>query len=89
MSGVSELPIISSAPDQLRYGINASAASAAAPITAVHPVELIEQQYAKQQDANQKNLLARIYGSHMPMKLHMEQVRHTRTNELRQLSNEG
>lgn len=76
MSGMSELPILSSAPDQLRHGITALPAGAVA--AAVHPVQLIEQNFARQQDANQKSLLARVYGTHLPMKLHLEQVRHMR-----------
>ncbi len=72
MSGLSSLPLVSSAPDQLREGIGASSAGASAP--APHPVALIEHRFHRQQDANQKALLSRIYGSHMPMKMHMEQV---------------
>lgn len=71
-SGVSQLPIISSAPDQLREGIGACAVGAVA--SAPHPVALIERSFALQADANNKAMLARVYGSHMPMKLHMEQV---------------
>lgn len=74
MSGVSQLSIVSGAPDQLRHGIGAAAQSASAP-AALHPVQAIESNFLRQQDANQKNLLARIYGAHMPMKMHMEQVR--------------
>ena len=73
---LSELPILTNGPDQLRHGISSTAGGA--PPSLTHPVQLIEQTFAKQQDANQKNLLARVYGSHLPMKLHMEQVRKIR-----------
>ena len=69
---LSELPILTNGPDQLRHGISSTAGGA--PPSLTHPVQLIEQTFAKQQDANQKNLLARVYGSHLPMKLHMEQT---------------
>jgi hypothetical protein len=72
MSGISSLPIVSAAPDQLREGINASVIGSSIPLP--HPVAAIEHQWARQQDVNQKALLSRLYGSHMPMKLHMEQV---------------
>lgn len=72
MSGLSHLPIVSNAPNQLAEGIGASSLGACAP--APHPVALIERSFALQQDANHKAMLSRVYGSHLPMKLHMEQV---------------
>lgn len=73
MNGTSTLPILTNAPNRLAEGINAQPAGSVQ--QPVHPVEAIERQFARQADANQKNLLARVYGSHLPMKLHMEQVR--------------
>jgi hypothetical protein len=75
MNGLSSLPIVACAADQMSFGINASHGGPAGETSAVHPVQLIERHRPRQEDANQKNILSRIYGSHMPMKLHMEQVR--------------
>ena len=79
MSGLSHLPIVSNAPNQLAEGIGASSLGACAP--APHPVALIERSFALQQDANHKAMLSRVYGSPRPMTLHMELVgaqEHTR-----------
>jgi hypothetical protein len=76
MDGVSTLPIASRLPDQLSEGIGAAGAGTAA-ASAPHPVALIEARFARQQDANRMALLSRLYGAHLPMKLHMEQVRPT------------
>ncbi len=61
----------------VQYGAGATplSASAAAP---VHPVAAIDARAAVQRDANQKNMLARVYGAHLPMQMHVEQVRETR-----------
>jgi hypothetical protein len=76
MDGVSTLPIASRLPDQLSEGIGAAGAGTAA-ASAPHPVALIEARCARQQDANRMALLSRLSGAHLPMKLHMEQVRAT------------
>jgi hypothetical protein len=70
---LSSLPIVSGGPDQLAHGIGAAAPGSQT--LAPHPVAQIEARFLRQQEANKRMLLSRVYGAHIPMQMHVEQVR--------------
>jgi len=43
-------------------------------ITSAHPVQIIEQQYEKKREETKRNLLSKVYGAHVPLKMQMEET---------------
>jgi len=66
---LSAVPVTLLPRDELREGLG----NLRADNTLSHPVERIQQHYTKQSRANDKHMMARIYGSHLPIRLHMEE----------------
>jgi hypothetical protein len=59
--------------DVMREGLNST--SAKAQITSVHGVERIQNESLAQAHLTKKQMLAKVYGSHMPLQMQMEEVR--------------
>eukprot|EP00455_Lapot_gusevi_P019392 TRINITY_DN2076_c0_g1_i1.p2 TRINITY_DN2076_c0_g1~~TRINITY_DN2076_c0_g1_i1.p2 ORF type:complete len:149 (-),score=51.49 TRINITY_DN2076_c0_g1_i1:218-610(-) len=64
------LPVLREPVDVLRQGPG----SLKGQVSAVHPVQLIEQKLPKQQMRSRKMMMAQIHGSHLPMRMEMEEA---------------
>jgi len=64
------IPVLAEPRDTLRNGLGTLKDEA----SPAHPVQVIQEQYEIKQHQNKKFMLAKVYGTHMPEKMHIEET---------------